>query len=195
MTGFMKTRPNIDGALFFVREILPASAPLVRRWSSPGRRRPARGSPAVGERPRHRHRRGARCPSYVRRAAVFVVPLRMGGGTRLKVLEGLSMLKPMVSTSLGCEGIDVEDGRDLLDRGRTGRLRRGGVASDSTIRHWVASLPSGASNASWLNTAGRASSTVRQRSTNSCWSAAVRGAERVRPRSTAASRSTIRAAA
>src|SRR5207247_623205 len=51
---------------------------------------------------------------YVDRAAVFVVPLRMGGGTRLKVLEGLSMQKPMVSTSLGCEGIDVEHGRHLL---------------------------------------------------------------------------------
>ena len=51
---------------------------------------------------------------YVDQAAVFVVPLRMGGGTRLKVLEGLSMQKPMVSTSLGCEGIDVEHGRHLL---------------------------------------------------------------------------------
>jgi glycosyltransferase involved in cell wall biosynthesis len=47
-------------------------------------------------------------------AASFVVPLRMGGGTRLKVLEGLSMKKPMVSTALGCEGIDVEHGHHLL---------------------------------------------------------------------------------
>jgi glycosyltransferase involved in cell wall biosynthesis len=38
----------------------------------------------------------------------------MGGGTRLKVLEGLAMGKALVSTSLGCEGIDVEDGRHLL---------------------------------------------------------------------------------
>ena len=51
---------------------------------------------------------------YVYKAAVFVVPLRMGGGTRLKVLEGLSMKKAMVSTSLGCEGIDVVDGTHLL---------------------------------------------------------------------------------
>ena len=47
-------------------------------------------------------------------AAVFVVPLRMGSGTRLKVLEGLSMQKPMVSTALGCEGIDVRHGEHLL---------------------------------------------------------------------------------
>jgi glycosyltransferase involved in cell wall biosynthesis len=51
---------------------------------------------------------------YVRRAAVFAVPLRMGSGTRLKVLEGLSMGKAMVSTSLGCEGIDLTHGEHLL---------------------------------------------------------------------------------
>jgi len=44
------------------------------------------------------------------------VPLRMGSGTRLKVLEALSMAKPMVSTSVGCEGIDVADGEHLLIR-------------------------------------------------------------------------------
>jgi glycosyltransferase involved in cell wall biosynthesis len=51
---------------------------------------------------------------YVRKSAVFVVPLRMGGGTRLKVLEGLSMEKGVVSTSIGCEGIDVTHGEHLL---------------------------------------------------------------------------------
>jgi glycosyltransferase involved in cell wall biosynthesis len=50
----------------------------------------------------------------VQKAAVFVVPLRIGGGTRLKVLEGLSMRKPMVSTSLGCEGLDVRHREHLL---------------------------------------------------------------------------------
>src|SRR6202043_2280933 len=51
---------------------------------------------------------------FVDDAGAFVVPLRMGGGTRLKVLEGLSMEKAVVSTSLGCEGIDVVDGEHLL---------------------------------------------------------------------------------
>lgn len=45
---------------------------------------------------------------YVWRSSVYVVPLRMGGGTRLKVLEALSMKKPLVTTSIGCEGIEVE---------------------------------------------------------------------------------------
>jgi glycosyltransferase involved in cell wall biosynthesis len=51
---------------------------------------------------------------YLRRAAVVGVPVRIGGGTRLKVVEGLAMGKAMVSTSLGCEGIAVRDGEHLL---------------------------------------------------------------------------------
>jgi glycosyltransferase involved in cell wall biosynthesis len=47
---------------------------------------------------------------YVQRASVYIVPLRMGGGTRLKVLEALAMKKPVITTALGCEGINVTDG-------------------------------------------------------------------------------------
>ena len=43
-----------------------------------------------------------------------MVPLRMGSGTRLKVLEGMAMGRPLVSTSLGCEGIATVDGEHLL---------------------------------------------------------------------------------
>jgi sugar transferase (PEP-CTERM/EpsH1 system associated) len=115
MTGFMKTRPNIDGAVYFVREILPrilTARPQTVFYIVGG------GAPAeveklagpnvvvTGEVPDVR--------PYVHKAAVVVVPLRMGGGTRLKVLEGLSMRKPMVSTALGCEGIDVAAGEHLL---------------------------------------------------------------------------------
>ena len=113
--GSINYRPNTDAVLHFATRILP----LVRRA------RPAATFAVVGQ--------GA--PAAVRRlegpgirilggvpdvrphladAAVVVVPLRMGGGTRLKVLEGLAMGKALVSTSLGCEGIDVEDGRHLL---------------------------------------------------------------------------------
>lgn len=44
---------------------------------------------------------------FIRQAAVYVVPLRVGGGTRLKVLDAMAMGKALVSTSIGCEGIDV----------------------------------------------------------------------------------------
>jgi glycosyltransferase involved in cell wall biosynthesis len=51
---------------------------------------------------------------YVQGAAVVAVPVRIGGGTRLKVVEGLAMGKPIVSTSLGCEGLAVRGGEHLL---------------------------------------------------------------------------------
>jgi len=50
----------------------------------------------------------------VREAAVYVVPLRVGGGTRLKVLDAMAMGKALVSTSIGCEGIDVRPGEHLV---------------------------------------------------------------------------------
>ena len=51
---------------------------------------------------------------YIAGAAVYVIPLRIGGGTRLKVLEAMAMGKAIVSTSLGCEGFDLVAGRDLI---------------------------------------------------------------------------------
>jgi glycosyltransferase involved in cell wall biosynthesis len=52
--------------------------------------------------------------SYLRDASVVVVPLRIGGGTRLKIFEAMAMGKALVSTSIGAEGLDVENGRDLV---------------------------------------------------------------------------------
>jgi polysaccharide biosynthesis protein PslH len=51
---------------------------------------------------------------YYNRSAVCVVPLRAGGGTRLKILEAMALGRPVVSTTIGCEGIDVVDGKHLL---------------------------------------------------------------------------------
>ncbi|HXY86787.1 MAG TPA: glycosyltransferase [Gaiellaceae bacterium] len=113
--GLMKYRPNLDAAHYLVDEIWP----LIRR------RRPeasltivGRGEPADLERLR---KPGvtvtgevADIRPYVERAAVVAVPVRMGGGTRLKVVEGLAMGKAMVSTSLGCEGVNVADHEHLL---------------------------------------------------------------------------------
>jgi polysaccharide biosynthesis protein PslH len=50
---------------------------------------------------------------FIWQAAVYVVPLRVGGGTRLKVLDAMSLGKAIVSTSIGCEGIDAINGRHL----------------------------------------------------------------------------------
>jgi glycosyltransferase involved in cell wall biosynthesis len=51
---------------------------------------------------------------YLKETAVFVVPLRIGGGTRLKIFEAMAAEKAVVSTSIGAEGLDVTDGRDIL---------------------------------------------------------------------------------
>jgi len=115
-TGTMDFRPNVDAALWFAQEVLP----LVRQ-QEPGAR-----FVIVGQKP---HRRldilrdrgdvtltGAVDDTrpYLAGASVHVVPLRMGGGTRFKILEAAAMGKAMVSTSLGCEGFPVKNGRELL---------------------------------------------------------------------------------
>jgi glycosyltransferase involved in cell wall biosynthesis len=51
---------------------------------------------------------------FIQRSKVFIVPLRIGGGTRLKILEAMSMRKAVVSTSIGAEGIECTDGKDIL---------------------------------------------------------------------------------
>ncbi len=115
LTGLMRYRPNIDAAIYFVREILPLI--LARRphtvFSIVGAGPPeevlqlaSQNVVVTGTVPDVR--------PYQEKAGVLVVPLRMGSGTRLKVLEGLSMSKAMVSTSLGCEGIGVHHNKELL---------------------------------------------------------------------------------
>jgi glycosyltransferase involved in cell wall biosynthesis len=51
---------------------------------------------------------------YLRDATVVVVPLRIGGGTRLKIFEAMATGRAVVSTSIGAEGLAVEGGRDLI---------------------------------------------------------------------------------
>jgi glycosyltransferase involved in cell wall biosynthesis len=51
---------------------------------------------------------------YIDEAAVMIVPIRIGSGTRLKILDAMAMGKAIVSTSVGCEGLNVNDGKDIL---------------------------------------------------------------------------------
>src|SRR5258708_26724967 len=50
---------------------------------------------------------------HIARGAVYVVPLRIGGGTRLKIFEAMSMAKAVVSTTVGAEGLPGTNGRDI----------------------------------------------------------------------------------
>jgi polysaccharide biosynthesis protein PslH len=114
-TGLLSYRPNADAVTYFVKQVLPlivARRPRAR-FTVVGLDAPAEVTrlagpnvDIVGAVPDVR--------PYVRRAAMFVVPLRMGSGTRLKILEGLAAAKGVVSTTVGCEGINVVADEHLL---------------------------------------------------------------------------------
>lgn len=113
--GCMDWSPNADAMLHYVRDILPrvrrrgrSRLWIVGRNPSPAVRALAADHPDVtvtGTVPDVR--------PYLARAAVVVVPLRIGGGTRIKILEAMAMARPVVATTIGAEGLDVVAGRDL----------------------------------------------------------------------------------
>jgi glycosyltransferase involved in cell wall biosynthesis len=113
--GLMSYFPNADAVDFFLDAIFPM---IVRRL-------PGVQFLIVGAAPSHRLRSRAahnvsivgRVPSvapYFARITAFVVPLRAGGGTRVKVLEAMAHGVPVVSTTMGCEGLEVRDGESVL---------------------------------------------------------------------------------
>jgi glycosyltransferase involved in cell wall biosynthesis len=113
--GLLATRPNIDGATWFVNEV----------WPHVVRARPDAQCKIIGKGAGKEildlARPGVEIVGFVEdlrphlaRAAAIVVPLRLGSGTRLKIVEGMAMGKAIVSTTLGAEGIDVTDGQNIL---------------------------------------------------------------------------------
>jgi sugar transferase (PEP-CTERM/EpsH1 system associated) len=115
-TGSMDWLPNEDGMLYFVREILPrirqvepeATLSIIGRAPTPAVRR-------LGE--EHGIEVTGRVDDvrpHVAAGAVYVVPLRIGGGTRLKIFEAMAMAKAVVSTTVGAEGLPVTPGRDIV---------------------------------------------------------------------------------
>ncbi|MCA1777849.1 MAG: glycosyltransferase family 4 protein [Xanthomonadaceae bacterium] len=112
--GHMGWFPNRDGVEHFDRDILPLLAHRSKLHLD------VVGS-SDGYSPEDRIDSRIRLRGFVddlhaclRQAAVFIVPLRLGGGTRLKVLEAMAMGKAIVSTSKGIEGIGMVDGTDVL---------------------------------------------------------------------------------
>jgi sugar transferase (PEP-CTERM/EpsH1 system associated) len=116
-TGSMDWLPNEDGIFYFANEIFP----LIRRQA------PDATLCIVGRKPSRRLQDlASRVPNiqltgwvedvrpYLARRAVCIVPLRVGGGTRLKIFEAMSMAKAVVSTSIGAEGLPVKNGEHLL---------------------------------------------------------------------------------
>ena len=126
-TGSMDWMPNEDGIIHFVSEILPLirkEVPDVRLW-------------VVGRRPSTKLRkivdqipgvtvtgRVEDIRPYMAKASVYVVPLLVGGGTRLKIFEAMAMGKPVVSTSIGAEGLPVISGKDIVLADSPGEFAR-----------------------------------------------------------------------
>lgn len=114
-TGAMDVPANVDACLYFTHEILPRlrraypatkvyfvgkhPTPAVQRLASPN-------IVVTGTVPDVR--------PYQARAEAIIAPLRSGSGTRLKILEGMAMAKPVVATPIAAEGLRCADGEDLL---------------------------------------------------------------------------------
>lgn len=115
-TGKMDFRPNVDAVVWFCRAVLPllrAKAPdlrfqIVGRSPTPKVRDLGRqpGVEVVGAVPDDR--------PYVAGAHACVVPMRVGGGTRIKILQAMAAGVPVVATTLGCEGVAATAGEHLL---------------------------------------------------------------------------------
>ena len=115
-SGAMDWYPNEDGILHFISTTLP----LVRRA------RPDVTVTVIGRSPSERLRKVAAenavtvtgtvddVRPHVAEGELYIVPLRVGGGTRLKIFEALAMGKPVLSTTVGAEGLAVENGRHLM---------------------------------------------------------------------------------
>jgi len=114
--GSMDWMPNQDGVRFFLSDVLPrlrnivpqATVGIVGRQPPPELRilaERAGGVTVTGTVPDVR--------PYLWGSALSIVPLRIGGGTRLKIYESMAAGTPVVSTSIGAEGLDVQDGNTI----------------------------------------------------------------------------------
>jgi sugar transferase (PEP-CTERM/EpsH1 system associated) len=122
--GSLNYEPNVDAVIFFAREVFPA----VRQ------RAPAATFTVVGRAPPPeilalQDLPGIRIAGEVadvkpcyQRCALCVVPLRAGGGTRLKILEAMAFARAIVSTPQGCEGLEVQNGQHLVVAEQPARL-------------------------------------------------------------------------
>jgi glycosyltransferase involved in cell wall biosynthesis len=116
-TGSMDWLPNDDAIQYFMREIMPLvkeqvpdmTLTIVGRNPYASLLELSRRDPSVVVTGRVEDVR-----PYIDEAAAYVVPLRIGGGTRLKIYEAMAMEQPIISTTIGAEGLPVRHGSHLL---------------------------------------------------------------------------------
>jgi len=115
--GSLDWLPNEDAILFFIKEIFPKLKTKI----------PSISLTIVGRNPSSRLKKKIKnypeikitgwvedVRPYIAESAVYILPLRIGGGTRIKVYEAMAMEKAIISTSIGVEGLPVKDGKHLL---------------------------------------------------------------------------------
>jgi glycosyltransferase involved in cell wall biosynthesis len=115
--GAMDWLPNEDGVIFFADEVLPRLRKLVpsAHITIVGRNPSARLLDRTRAHPEIRVLgRVEDVRPHVARGALFVIPLRIGGGTRIKAYEAMAMGKTVVSTRIGVEGLPVRDGDNVV---------------------------------------------------------------------------------
>ncbi len=115
-TGMMESTTNVDAVMFFCEEIFPLVLKIY----------PQMKFYIVGKKPPDIVTRLADGKNvfvtgwvkdvrpYISNSIIGVVPLRIGSGTRIKILEAMAMGKPVVTTALGCEGLEVTNGKDII---------------------------------------------------------------------------------
>lgn len=115
-TGKMDYRPNIDGVLWFAEQV----------WPVLKGQRPETTWAIVGQRPNKRidmlkkqdgitvTGRVHHVQPFISAASVYIIPLRIGSGTRLKLIEAMAAGKAIISTTLGAEGVDIADGAHII---------------------------------------------------------------------------------
>ena len=116
-SGSMDWDPNEDAVLYFMKEIYP----LIKKKA------PYASFTVVGRNPSQRLKSLNKLDSsinitgtvedvrpYLTESEVYVVPLRIGGGTRIKIFEAMAMALPVVSTPIGAEGLSVKNGENIL---------------------------------------------------------------------------------
>jgi glycosyltransferase involved in cell wall biosynthesis len=114
-TGRLSYAPNAEGLLWLLREVWPRVEAAVpdARLVVVGPDPPAEARRLAGPRVELTGWVPEMTPHY-ERARVVLVPILSGGGTRLKVVDGLASGRPVVATPLGAEGIEARDGEHLL---------------------------------------------------------------------------------
>ena len=116
-TGSMDWLPNEDAMFYFVEEILP----FIRQGCPNVSLEIVGRSPSIKLKAFIKKSANIRLTGWVEdirpflaKAAVSIVPLRIGGGTRMKIFEAMAMGKAVVSTSIGAEGLPVQSGENIL---------------------------------------------------------------------------------